>query len=157
MAKRLLSFDLLADFACFKKPDVNEGLVMTYNCLHKPALLGILPIVFIQYSGNVWVGVGLISLAAAAHQAWSANIFTTASDMFPKRAVSSVVGIGGSAGSIGGILFPFLIGAILDHFKLLGNINTGYNIIFIICGSAYMVAWLLMHLLAPRMEEVKIM
>lgn len=119
--------------------------------------LCVVPIVFIQYSSNVWVGVGLISLAAAAHQAWSANIFTTASDMFPKRAVSSVVGIGGSAGSIGGILFPFLIGAILDHFKLLGNINTGYNVIFIICGSAYVVAWLLMHLLAPRMEEVKIM
>ena len=118
--------------------------------------LCVVPIVFIQYSSNVWVGVGLISLAAAAHQAWSANIFTTASDMFPKRAVSSVVGIGGSAGSIGGILFPFLIGAILDHFKLLGNINTGYNIIFIICGSAYIIAWVLMHLLAPTMAEVKI-
>lgn len=118
--------------------------------------LCVVPIVLIQYSSNVWVGVGLISLAAAAHQAWSANIFTTASDMFPKRAVSSIVGIGGCAGSVGGILFPLLIGRILQHFEILGKIGTGYNIIFIICGSAYLIAWLLMHLLAPRMQEVKI-
>jgi ACS family hexuronate transporter-like MFS transporter len=114
------------------------------------------PIVLVQYTSDVWTGVALISLAAAAHQAWSANIFTTASDMFPKRAVSSVVGIGGMAGSTGGILFPLLIGFILDHFRVLGNINTGYNIIFIICGCAYVVAWLAMHFLAPKMEEVKI-
>ncbi|MGZ3956493.1 MAG: MFS transporter, partial [Flavisolibacter sp.] len=83
-------------------------------------------------------------------------IFTTASDMFPKTAVSSVVGIGGMAGSVGGILFPFLIGNILAHFKLLGNIGTGYDIIFIICGCSYVAAWLLMHVLAPRMEQVPI-
>ncbi|MEP6846952.1 MAG: MFS transporter, partial [Panacibacter sp.] len=85
-----------------------------------------------------------------------ANIFTTASDMFPKRAVSSVVGIGGMAGSIGGILFPLLTGIILDHFKLAGNLNTGYNIIFVICGSAYLLAWLVMHLFSPTMKEVKL-
>jgi ACS family hexuronate transporter-like MFS transporter len=118
--------------------------------------LAVVPIVFVQYTRDVWTGVALISLAAAAHQAWSANIFTTASDMFPKRAVSSVVGIGGMAGSTGGILFPLLIGFILDHFRVLGNINTGYNIIFIICGCAYVIAWLVMHFLAPKMEEVKI-
>jgi MFS transporter, ACS family, hexuronate transporter len=118
--------------------------------------LCVVPVIFVQYSSSVWTAVGLISLAAAAHQAWSANIFTTASDMFPKSAVSSVVGIGGMAGSVGGILFPFLIGIILDHFKLLGNINTGYNIIFIICGCAYIIAWLVMHFLSPKMREVNL-
>jgi ACS family hexuronate transporter-like MFS transporter len=118
--------------------------------------LCVVPVIFIQYTSNVWAAVLLISLAAGAHQAWSANIFTTASDMFPKAAVSSVVGIGGMAGSVGGILFPLLIGILLDHFKALGNINVGYNIIFIICGCAYVVAWFLMHVLSPKMEEVKV-
>ncbi len=118
--------------------------------------LCVVPVIFVQYTSDVWTAVLLISLAAAAHQAWSANIFTTASDMFPKTAVSSVVGIGGMAGSVGGILFPLLIGTILEHFKLQGDINIGYNIIFVICGSAYVLAWVLMHLLAPKMEQIKV-
>jgi ACS family hexuronate transporter-like MFS transporter len=100
--------------------------------------------------------VAIIGLAAAAHQAWSANIFTTVSDMFPKYAVSSVVGIGGMAGSIGGSLFPLVVGWLLDHYKLLGNIGAGYNILFIICGCAYLIAWGMMHLFAPKMERVNI-
>jgi len=114
------------------------------------------PIVLVRFTSDIWTAVALISLAAAAHQAWSANIFTTASDMFPKRAVSSVVGLGGMAGSIGGILFPLLIGILLDHFKLLGSLNTGYNILFVICGSAYLLAWLVMHFLTPRMKQVNL-
>lgn len=110
----------------------------------------VLPIMLAQFTQNIWVAVGLISLAAAAHQAWSANIFTTVSDYFPKKDVSSVVGIGGMAGSVGGILFPLVIGMILDHFKLLGNITVGYNIIFIICGSAYLLAWVVMHFLTNK-------
>lgn len=116
--------------------------------------IAVLPVVFIQYASNIWVVVGLIALAAAAHQAWSANIFTTASDMFPKYAVSSVVGIGGMAGSVGGSLFPFLVGYLLDHYKLLGNVTVGYNILFVICGCSYLLAWLMMHIFAPRMERV---
>lgn len=116
----------------------------------------VIPIVFAQYCTNIWQAVALISLAAAAHQAWSANIFTTASDMFPKKAVSSVVGIGGMAGSVGGILFPLFVGYILDNAKAAGNINTGYNFIFIVCGFAYLLAWLIMHFFTPRMEKVKI-
>lgn len=116
----------------------------------------VMPIMSAPYAGNVWIAVGLISLAAAAHQAWSANIFTTVSDMFPKNAVSSVVGIGGMAGSTGGLLFPILVGALLDHYKALGNIVVGYNILFVICGFGYLLAWLIMHLLAPRMERVKL-
>ncbi len=67
---------------------------------------------------------------------------------FPKRTLSSVVGIGGMAGSVGGILFPFLIGIILDHFKVLGLLGTGYNIIFGICAIAYLLAWFVMHFLS---------
>jgi ACS family hexuronate transporter-like MFS transporter len=83
-------------------------------------------------------------------------MYTTASDMFPKTAVSSVIGIAGMAGSLGGILFPLLVGVLLDHYKVTGQINSGYNILFIICGCAYLVAWLVMHLLAPKMEKVKL-
>ncbi len=114
------------------------------------------PIMAAQYTTNIWQAVVLISLAAAAHQAWSANIFTTASDMFPKKAVSSVVGIGGMAGSVGGILFPLLVGIILDNYKAAGNIGGGYNIIFIICGFAYLLAWGVMHIFSPKMERVDI-
>jgi ACS family hexuronate transporter-like MFS transporter len=116
----------------------------------------VVPIMLARYATNVWQVVGLISLAAAAHQAWSATIFTTASDMFPKKAVSSVVGIGGMAGSAGGIIFPFMVGSILEHYKLLGNIGAGYNIIFTICGFAYLLAWFIMHLLTPKMKQVKL-
>ncbi|MGY4539031.1 ACS family hexuronate transporter-like MFS transporter [Mucilaginibacter sp. UYNi724] len=118
--------------------------------------LCVVPIFAARYATNIWQAVGLISLAAAAHQAWSANIFTTASDIFPKRAVSSVVGIGGMAGSIGGIAFPFFIGWILDSAKAAGNITGGYNILFIICACAYLLAWLIMHLLSPRSKVVKL-
>lgn len=116
--------------------------------------LCVTPIMLVQYASNKWQAVALIALAAAAHQAWSANIFTTASDMFPKKALSSVIGIGGMAGSVGGIFFPLLIGWLLDTNKAAGNIGLGYNIIFIICGCAYLVAWLLMHIFAPKMEKV---
>jgi ACS family hexuronate transporter-like MFS transporter len=117
--------------------------------------LCVLPIMFIRFTHSPWVAVALLSLAAAAHQAWSANIFTTASDMFPKRSVSSVVGLGGMAGSVGGILFPQAIGMILDHFKVLGHVNLGYNLIFLICAFAYLLAWIIMHFLCPRMVRVQ--
>ncbi|MDR6562490.1 MULTISPECIES: MFS transporter [unclassified Arcicella] len=118
--------------------------------------IAVIPIVFAQYCSNIWQAVVLISLAAAAHQAWSANIFTTASDMFPKKAVSSVVGLGGMAGSVGGILFPMIVGQLLDTYKAQGNITAGYNIIFIMCGCAYLLAWGIMHLFTPRNEPVVI-
>jgi ACS family hexuronate transporter-like MFS transporter len=118
--------------------------------------LAVLPVFFAQYCTNIWQAVGLIALAMAAHQAWSANIFTTASDMFPRKAISSVVGIGSMAGSVGGILFPILVGYLLDTYKKAGDINIGYNVIFIICSMAYIVAWLAMHFFAPKMEKVKL-
>jgi MFS transporter, ACS family, hexuronate transporter len=118
--------------------------------------LCVVPIMAAQFATNIWQAVALISLAAAAHQAWSANIFTTVSDMFPKNAISSVTGIGGMAGSVGGILFPILVGYLLDYHKSAGNITLGYNLLFVICGCAYLLAWGVMHLFAPKMEKVKL-
>ncbi|WP_025761716.1 MFS transporter [Dyadobacter tibetensis] len=115
----------------------------------------VMPIMLAQFATNIWVAVGIISLAAAAHQAWSANIFTIVSDLFPRRAVSSVVGIGGMAGSIGSTLFPLLVGFLLDYYKAAGNITAGYNILFIICGLAYLLAWVIIQLLTKKMQPVE--
>lgn len=114
----------------------------------------VMPIILAKYTTDIWVAVGIISLATAAHQAWSANIFTIVSDIIPKRAVSSVVGIGGMAGSIGAALFPLLAGYILDHYKAMGNIGAGYNILFIISGCAYLIAWLIIQVLTKNMKPV---
>jgi ACS family hexuronate transporter-like MFS transporter len=105
---------------------------------------------------NYWFAVLIIGLAASAHQAWSANIFTTVSDMFPKKAVASVVGIGGMIGAVGGIIIARTAGLLLDHFKALGSIETGYYIMFIICALAYLIAWSLFSLLVPKMMKAVI-
>lgn len=108
------------------------------------------PLGYISY----WVPVILIGIGASAHQAWSANIFTTVSDMFPKKAVASVVGIGGMAGGIGGVVMSKLGGALFDHYKSLGHIETGYTIMFTICAVAYLIAWLVMKMLVPRYKVI---
>ena len=117
-----------------------------------------LPVVFAQVLGgiNMWLAVIIIGFAASAHQAWSANIFTTVSDMFPKKTVGSVTGIGGMAGALGGMLIAKLAGLLFDHYKALGNIEMGYYIMFLICGSAYLAAWLIMHFLVPKMKRVEL-
>lgn len=97
-----------------------------------------------------WIPVILIGIGASAHQAWSANIFTTVSDMFPKKAVGSIIGIGGMAGGIGGVLISKLGGAIFDHYDALGHIQTGYTIMFSICAVAYLIAWVVMKALVPK-------
>ncbi len=76
--------------------------------------------------------------------------------MFPKRAVASVTGIGGMAGAVGGILIAWVSGVLFDHFEAQGRIETGYYIMFIVCGSAYIIAWLAMHYLAPRLKMVEV-
>jgi ACS family hexuronate transporter-like MFS transporter len=115
----------------------------------------VLPILAVTQVGD-WSAVLLIGLAGAAHQAWSANLFTSVSDVFPKRAVASIVGIGGMAGSFGGILFPLFSGALLDRFTASGNVTAGYAVLFGICGSAYLIAFAVNHALAPRFEPLKI-
>jgi MFS transporter, ACS family, hexuronate transporter len=115
----------------------------------------VVPICAVTRVGS-WSAVLLIGLAGAAHQAWSANLFTTVSDMFPKRAVASVVGLGGMAGSLGGILFPLFSGQLLDRFQASGNITAGYAVLFGTCGFAYLVAFALNHLLAPRFDPIEL-
>jgi ACS family hexuronate transporter-like MFS transporter len=115
--------------------------------------LMVLPILLVTKVGN-WPAVLLIGLAGSAHQAWSATIYTTVSDMFPKRAVASVTGMGGTAGSVGGIIFPLVAGALIDKFTATGNPTAGYAILFSICGSAYLLAFVINHLLAPKFEPL---
>ncbi|RJG21278.1 MFS transporter [Massilia cavernae] len=103
---------------------------------------------------SVWVPVVLIGIGASAHQAWSANLFTTVSDMFPKRSVASVVGIGGMAGGIGGVLVSKVGGWVFDHFGVLGRIQTGYTLMFAGCAVAYLVAWCIMKALVPAHREI---
>jgi ACS family hexuronate transporter-like MFS transporter len=109
--------------------------------------VGVVPIALVTHVGD-WTAVVLIGLAGAAHQAWSANLYTTVSDMFPKRAVASLVGIGSMAGSLGGIGFPLLTGWLLDRFA------NGYAIIFGFCSVAYLIAFIVNHLLAPKFEPI---
>ena len=103
---------------------------------------------------NTWFAVATIALACAAHQAWSANIFTTVSDMFPKKAVASVTGIGGMAGAVGGILIARVAGVLLKHYTELGKVEVGYGILFMVCGSAYLISWGIMQLLVPQFKRV---
>jgi len=125
----------------------------TINRARKIAMLicavAVVPVVFAPNAPNVWIAVLLVGLAAAAHQGWSANLFTTTSDMFPRRAVGSVVGIGGMAGAIGGMLVSKIVGYILQF-------TGSYVPIFIIAGSAYLVALLVIQLLVPKLEPADV-
>ena len=112
------------------------------------AALLVVSIIIASQVTDLWTSVILIGIAAAAHQGWSANIFTTASDMFPKKAVASVTGLGGMAGSVGGMIFAPFIGYILEW-------TGSYFIPFIISGTAYLIALGIFHLLAPKLEPAK--
>jgi len=121
--------------------------------------LCILPVISAQALGKLdpWYAILIIGLAASCHQAWSANIFTTASDMFPKKAVASITGIGGMAGAVGGILIARLAGLLFDYYKSVNSLETGYYIMFIICGLAYILAWFIFYVvLVPRMKKVEL-
>jgi ACS family hexuronate transporter-like MFS transporter len=111
--------------------------------------MSVVPIIFATKAANLWVAVLLVGLAAAAHQGWSANLFTLTSDMFPRRAVGSVVGIGGMAGAVGGMVLALIVGEVLQR--------TGkYDVLWIIAASAYLTALLVIHLLVPRLEPAKL-
>jgi ACS family hexuronate transporter-like MFS transporter len=100
------------------------------------------------------VPVILIGIGASAHQAWSANLFTTVSDMFPKKSVASVIGIGGMAGGLGGVIISKSGGALFDHYKSLGHVQTGYTIMFSVCAVAYLIAWTIMKTLVPKYKII---
>jgi len=119
----------------------------------------VVPILFAQVAGsyNMWFAVLIIGLAAAAHQAWSANIFTTVSDMFPKSTTASVTGIGGMFGGLGGLLLVLLVQKnMFVHYRSIGHIETAYYIMFGICASAYLLAWVIMQVLVPKMKPLNI-
>jgi ACS family hexuronate transporter-like MFS transporter len=118
----------------------------------------VLPIFFALILGkmNMWYAVIVIGIAAAAHQAWSANIFTTVSDMFPKKSTASVTGIGGMFGGLGGIALTLLVQKrMFVHYRAIHQIETAYYIMFAICGSAYLLGWVIMHFLVPRMQKIE--
>jgi ACS family hexuronate transporter-like MFS transporter len=113
------------------------------------AALLIVPTMLAPAAPNLWTTVLVVGVAAAAHQWWSANLFTLTSDMFPRRAIGTVVGIGGFAGAASGFFFQRATGAVLQ-----ANGNN-YTPIFIFCGLAYVTALLIIHLLAPRMTPAR--
>ena len=125
----------------------------TVNAARKTAMLtcalAVVPIVLASRVSGLWTAVAIVSLAAAAHQGWSANVFTMASDMFPRWALGTVVGFGGMAGAIGGMFIAKITGFLLE--------TTGsYLVVFGIAGSAYLVALAIVHLLVPRLEPARL-
>ena len=114
------------------------------------AALLIVPTMFAPAAGSLWVAVAIVSVAAASHQWWSANLYTIASDMFPRQAVASVIGLAGFAGAMGGVLFQRVTGRVLEAT------NNNYAIIFTVCGLAYVTAWLVIHLIVPRLQHVQL-
>jgi len=119
------------------------------KCAMGVCALAVVPIVFAARADDLWLAVALIGLATAGHQGWSANVFTLASDMFPRQAVASVVGIGGFAGAVGGMLIATFTGFLLQ--------TTGsYVPIFLMAGSAYLLALAVVHVLAPGLQPAQI-
>ena len=109
----------------------------------------------VEHFGNTWaavLAVATICIGAAAHQAWSANLFTTVSDMFPKRSVGSVTGIGAMAGGLGGVLVQQFAGGLTDAYK--DNPQHAYLVMFIMCAVSYLVAWTIMKTLVPRHQPI---
>lgn len=130
------------------------------NKSRKLCLLGFvlceLPILLQVRHAGTWGAVLWIGIACGIHQALAANLFTTVPDMFPKQLVASVIGLGGMAGCVGGLLFPLLTGHVLDRFAQAGNVNAGYAALFALCGGAYLLAFILNHLCAPRFEPIRL-
>lgn len=120
------------------------------------AALAVMPIILAKFTTDIWGAVVIISIATAAHQAWSSNIFTIVADIVPKKAVSSVVGIGGMSGSLAATFFPLFVGSLLAYYKGAGNIATGYNILFMISGCAYFIAWVIIQVLTKNMKPFRI-
>ncbi|UEG53680.1 MFS transporter [Mucilaginibacter daejeonensis] len=139
---------------------INKGYEAYAGRMRAMFIIALFPLVVLltpylsQYS--YWWAVGLIAIGASAHQAWSANIFTTVSDMFPKKAIATITGIGGMAGGIGSFLLSKGAGMLFDHYRALGHIETGYSVLFILCALAYVIAWTVMKTLVPKMRPIEL-
>lgn len=113
----------------------------------------VVPVIFVQYF-DMWTIVAVLGLAGGAHQAWSASVYTLGSDMFPKSDVASITGLSGMAGQIGSVLFQTAVGFTLSWFAAQGNASHGYDIIFMVCGSAYLAAFVIFTLIIPNIKMV---
>jgi ACS family hexuronate transporter-like MFS transporter len=156
MGPPLITIYLIADVGSIGGGWLSSSLIKrgwTINSARKTAMLCmalcVLPIVLAAWVSSMWTAVLLVGLACAAHQGWSANMFTIASDMFPRRAVGSVVGFGGMAGAIGGMFIATATGWIL---QLTGS----YMLIFVLAGCMYLSALLIVHLIVPNLEPVNL-
>jgi ACS family hexuronate transporter-like MFS transporter len=161
MSWSVLVIYLIADVGSIAGGGLSSWLIhrgVSVNVARKGTLLAcaicVMPVVSVARVTNVWAAVLLIGVAAAAHQGFSANLFTIVSDTAPRKVVGSIVGIGGTAGSLGGALFPLLVGYILDKTQAVYG-EKDYLIPFIMAGSAYLVATAIIHLLLPRLEPME--
>jgi ACS family hexuronate transporter-like MFS transporter len=153
----LIAIYLIADVGSVGGGWLSSNLIKrgwSVNKARKTAMLicalAVTPVVFVGHIDDLWLAVSLIGLAAAAHQGWSANVFTTVSDTFPRQAVGSVVGIGGMAGAVGGVTLAVVTGALLQ--KTPGD----YTLNFVIAGSIYLVTLGVIHLMVPRLQPVEV-
>lgn len=139
---------------------INRGYDPYAGRMKAMLIIAIFPLVVLltpylsQFS--YWYAVLLIGIGASAHQAWSANIFTTVGDMFPKKAIATITGIGGMAGGIGSFLLSKGAGLLFDYYDKQGSIQTGYSIMFVICALAYVIAWVVMKTLVPKMKPIEL-
>jgi len=141
---------------------INRGMTVKKARMTAMFIIALFPLLLLltQYFGNkaifgdnaVILAVGVICIAAAAHQAWSANLFTTVSDMFPKRTVGSVTGIGGLAGGIGGYIIQRLAGHLTDFYATTPQI--AYGIMFTICAMAYIISWIIIRILTNKPAKI---
>ena len=157
----LLVVYVLADVGSIGGGGLSSWLIrrgVSINVARKSAFLAcalcVLPVVAVARVNNMWVAVLLVGLAAAAHAGFSANLYTIVSDTVPRKAVSSVVGIGGTAACLGMICLSTLIGRVLDWTQTHYG-EKDYLIPFLIAGSAYLLATVLIHLLLPRLEPMQ--
>lgn len=163
---------------------MNRGMEAYKARMTAMLLIAVLPLLLVltpylgnvkHFGGNAYIyALIVICIGAAAHQAWSANLFTTVSDMFPKKTVGSITGIGGLAGGIGGVLVQQFAGRLTDHYKGIGeaaaaaqnlvgdaaeaivqnHVQTAYAIMFALCASAYLFAWIVMKMLVPKHSPI---
>jgi ACS family hexuronate transporter-like MFS transporter len=141
---------------------INRGMPVYKARMRTMLIIAFFPTIVLtaQYFGDtarfgtaaMYLAVTVICIAAAAHQAWSANLFTTVSDMFPKKAIGSITGIGTMAGGIGGIIIQLISGRLNDVFK--ATPKTAYLIMFMICALGYLIAWTLIKTLVPRHKPI---
>jgi ACS family hexuronate transporter-like MFS transporter len=157
VAAPIIAVYLIADVGSVGGGWLSSALIKrgwTVNRARKTTMLAmallIVPTTLASRAPNMWTAVLIVGVAAAAHQAWSANVYTLASDMFPKSAVGTVVGIGAFAGAMGGVVFQRVTGRVLQ-----AN-GSDYSPIFVVCGLAYVTAWVIIHLLAPKLEPARL-